>query len=381
MIRPHGGRLVNRFSKKEYGQDDLSQMPTVQISNDLVRDIENITVGVFSPLEGFFGENELKSVLDNMRLSDDRPWTMPILFDVSRQTAKNFNPGDEVLIKFGEEPLAILHLEEKFNFEKKEIAEKIFGTTDTHHPGVHKTLKLDEFFLSGKIDLINRPLSNFEKFHLSPVETRLLFKEKGWRTVVGFQTRNPPHMGHEYVQKTALTFVDGMFINPVIGRKKTGDFKDEVILRAYEELLKHYYLKERAVMSILQTEMRYAGPREAVFHAIIRKNFGCSHFIVGRDHAGVGNYYDPFDAHDIFEQFPDLGIAPIFFSSFFHCERCGGVSNEKTCPHEKSRVHYSGTDIRKMIEKRQIPPANCMRPEIAKVILEFENPFVYSERL
>jgi sulfate adenylyltransferase len=374
MIRAHGRKLVNRLLQKKYGQDDLFQMPTVQVTEDLAKDIENIAVGVFSPIEGFFGEDELKSVLNNMRLSNDTPWTIPILLDVNQKTANAFDPGDEVLIKFGEEPIAILSLEEKFTFEKKEIAEKIFGTADPNHPGVNKTLKLDDTFLSGKVDLINRPASNFEKFHLRPVETRLLFKEKGWRTVVGFQTRNPPHMGHEYVQKTALTFVDGMFINPVIGRKKAGDFKDEVILQAYEELLRHYYLHDRAVMSILQTEMRYAGPREAIFHAIIRKNFGCSHFIVGRDHAGVGNYYDPFDAHDIFEEFPDLGITPIFFSSFFHCDRCG--ANEKTCPHENSRVHYSGTDIRKMIEKLQVPPANCMRPEIAKVILGFEKPFV-----
>jgi sulfate adenylyltransferase len=376
MIRPHGGSLVNQISKKKYSQDELVQMPTVQVTEDLARDIENIAVGVFSPLEGFFGENELKSVLDLMRLSDDTAWTIPILLNVSKNAAKNIDPGDKVVIKFGKEPIAILGLEEKFTYEKKEIAEKIFGTADPNHPGVQKTLKLDDIFLSGKVDLINRPPSNFEKFHLRPNETRFLFKEKGWRTVVGFQTRNPPHMGHEYVQKTALTFVDGMFINPVIGRKKAGDFKDEVILRAYEKLLRHYYLQERAVMSILQTEMRYAGPREAIFHAIIRKNFGCSHFIVGRDHAGVGNYYDPFDAHDIFEQFPDLGITPVFFSSFFHCERCGGVANEKTCPHKDSRVHYSGTDIRKMIETRHVPPANCMRPEIAKVILGFQKPFV-----
>ncbi len=376
MIRPHGGRLINRFSKKDFTSEELAEMPSVEVSSDLSREIENIGDGVFSPLEGFMGENDLKNILDNMRLSDDTVWTIPILLDVSAATGSEISPGDEILLKYGDLPLATMEVEERFGFDKSEIARKVYKTTDPTHPGVNKTLNLNELFLSGRINVINSQPSSFEQFHLRPVETRLLFREKGWRTVVGFQTRNTPHMGHEYVQKTALTFVDGIFINPVIGRKKKGDFRDEVILRSYEELLKHYYLRDRAMMSILQTEMRYAGPREAVFHAIIRKNYGCTHFIVGRDHAGVGNFYGPFDAHAIFEEFPDLGITPVFFSSFFHCKRCGGVSNEKTCPHEDSRVHYSGTDIRQMIEANQVPPSNCMRPEIAKVILGFERQFV-----
>jgi sulfate adenylyltransferase len=376
MIRPHGGKLVNRVSKSENDLDSLGSLYSIPISEDMAKDLENIADGVFSPLQGFLGANDLNNVLEHKRLSTDTPWTIPILLDVSKETSKDCKEGDDLLLKLDEAPLAILSLVEKYNFEKMEIAKKIFGNTDHKHPGVRKTLDLKEVFLSGKIELVSRPYSEFAGYHLRPIETRLLFKEKGWRTVVGFQTRNPPHMGHEYVQKTALTFVDGMFINPVIGRKKPGDFKDEVILRAYDELLSHYYLHDRAVMSILQTEMRYAGPIEAVFHAIIRKNFGCTHFIVGRDHAGVGGYYGPFDAHDIFGEFPDLEISPVFFSSFFHCERCGGVANEKTCPHENSRLHYSGTDIRKMIEAKKLPPTNCMRPEIAKVILDFEEPFV-----
>jgi sulfate adenylyltransferase len=376
MIKPHGGRLVNRIQGDAYSPEDLKKLDSIQVSNEIARDVENIADGVFSPLEGFLGREDLISVLEHMRLTDDTPWTIPILLDVNKGASKRFIIGDELLITFENKPLAVLHLEEKFGFEKKEISQKVFGTNDPKHPGVNKTLGFNDIFLSGKIDLINRPRSKFEKYHLRPVETRLLFKEKGWRTIVGFQTRNPPHMGHEYVQKTALTFADGMFINPVIGRKKPGDFKDEVILKTYKKLLKHYYLHDRAVMSILQTEMRYAGPREAVLHAIIRKNFGCTHFIVGRDHAGVGNYYGPFDAHYIFDEFPDLGITPVFFSSFFHCDRCGGVANEKTCPHKDLRVHYSGTDLRKMIEKKQKPPPNCMRQEIAKIILEFDDPFV-----
>ncbi len=204
-----------------------------------------------------------------------------------------------------------------------------------------------------------------------------MFEEKGWKTVVGFQTRNPPHLGHEYVQKTALAFVDGVFINPVIGKKKAGDFKDEVILQSYDALMKNYYLRESVVMSILPFEMRYAGPREAIFHAIVRKNFGCTHFIVGRDHAGVGNFYGPYDAQKIFDEFPDLDITPLFFKSFFYCKRCGTVTNEKACPHgEKEHINFSGTKIREMLSKGQIPPEELMRPEVAKVITRHKNPFV-----
>jgi sulfate adenylyltransferase len=195
--------------------------------------------------------------------------------------------------------------------------------------------------------------------------------------IVGFQTRNVPHIGHEYVQKTALTFADGLFINPVIGKKKPGDFKDEVILQSYEALMEHYYLKERAVMAILQTEMRYAGPREAIFHAIVRKNFGCTYFIVGRDHAGVGNFYSPYAAQEIFDEFPDLGIVPLFFTAFFHCKRCGSVANEKTCPHsEQERLDFSGTLLRKMVTEQVAPPAELIRPEVAEIVMGFEHPFV-----
>ncbi len=376
MVRPHGGKLINRISRRKFDEDDFKGLQDIAVTAEQAKDIENIADGVFSPLEGFLGEADLRSVLDHMRLSNDVPWTIPIILDVDQGRSDKLEEGDNVLLSFGDKPLALLALEEKFRIEKKELAEKVYRTSDSNHPGVAKTLGLKDVLLSGGVELIKRPSTLFPNYHLRPIETRLLFKEKGWRTIVGFQTRNPPHMGHEYVQKTALTFVDGIFINPVIGRKKTGDFKDEVILRAYQQLLDHYYLRERAVMSILQTEMRYAGPREAVFHAIIRKNYGCTHFIVGRDHAGVGSYYGPYEAQDIFEEFPDLGITPLFFSSFFHCKRCGGIANEKTCPHEEARVHHSGTEIRKMISEKKTPPTTYMRPEIAKVILEFERPFV-----
>jgi len=236
---------------------------------------------------------------------------------------------------------------------------------------------MNESIIGGKITLLENEQREFDNYNLTPKETRFLFKEKGWKEIVAFQTRNPPHIGHEYVQKTALTFVDGIFINPIIGKKKTGDFKDEVILSSYETLMQHYYLKQRAVMSILRTSMKYAGPREAIHHAIMRKNFGCTHFIVGRDHAGVGNYYGPYDAHDIFTEFPDLGIIPVFFRSFSRCTKCGSVVNDKICPHDqKYHINFSGKKIREILRNGEVPPEDMMRKEVAETILKFDNPFV-----
>jgi len=236
---------------------------------------------------------------------------------------------------------------------------------------------MKELLIGGKISLLTNKLREFDEYNLTPKETRFLFKEKGWREIVAFQTRNPPHIGHEYVQKTALTFVDGLFINPIIGKKKSGDFKDEVILASYDTLMKHYYLKNRAVMSILRTSMKYAGPREAIHHAIMRKNFGCTHFIVGRDHAGVGDYYGPYDAHDIFLEFPDLQITPVFFRSFSRCTKCGSVVNDKICPHDqKYHINFSGKKIRELLLNGQIPPEDMMRKEVAETILKFDHPFV-----
>ncbi len=217
----------------------------------------------------------------------------------------------------------------------------------------------------------------FERYTLSPAETRVLFKEKGWKTIVGFQTRNAPHIGHEYIQKSALAFIDGVFVNPVVGKKKQGDFKDEVIVEAYKSLIDNYYQKDTAVMSVLRYEMKYAGPREAILHAIIRKNFGCTHFAVGRDHAGVGNYYGPYDAQEIFKEFPDLGVTPVFFREFFYCKRCVAIVNERICPHTgQDRVGFSGTKMRDMIVQGLRPPSEIMRPEVADAILKFKNPFV-----
>lgn len=324
------------------------------------------------------GKEDFQNVLNQMRLSNDLPWPIPIVLDVGREKAAEFKEGQEIiLLNEDNQPVAVLHLEEKYEYSKEELAEKVFQTTDTAHPGVAKVKGMKDVLLAGKIDLIQVSSTPFDQYKLKPLETRILFKEKGWRTVVGFQTRNTPHIGHEYVQKTALTFTDGVFVNPVIGRKKKGDFKDEVILASYEELIRNYYLRERAVVAILQMEMRYAGPREAIFHAIIRKNFGCTHIIIGRDHAGVGTYYSPYAAQDIFQEFPDLGIVPLFFKSFYFCKKCNSVVNEKTCPHPpEEHINFSGTKIREMLMQGKIPPPELMRPEVAKIIISFDNPFV-----
>lgn len=381
MPKPHGGKLVNRLLRGEEraaAAEEAKRLQPICITEETAREVQNIVHGVFSPLEGFMTKRDYLSVLSEGRLINDLPWTIPIVLDVSPDD--RVGEEQDVALIYGGKPIAIMHVEEIYENDREEFARKVFGTTDLGHPGVAKVYGMRELLAGGKIDLIQEADMPFSRYYLKPVETRILFKEKGWRTVVGFQTRNVPHVGHEYVQKTALTFADGLFINPVIGRKKKGDFKDEVILKTYEALIESYYLRDRAVMAILPMEMRYAGPREAIFHAIIRKNFGCTHFIVGRDHAGVGNYYPPYAAQDIFKEFPDLGITPIFFKSFFYCKKCLGVMSEKTCPHgQEEHIDFSGTRIRELLLKGEVPPEELMRPEVSKIILGWENPYVGEE--
>lgn len=372
--------MVNRVLdpvKKDGLLKDLPRMKKLEITEDVARDCENIATGVFSPLEGFLGHEDYQGVLKEMRLGDDTPWTIPIILDLDSAAAKEAEREGTLILTYGERPVAAMDVEETYPLDKKLHAKAIYGTDDPRHPGVAKTYARKDTALGGSISLIDPIESSFPRYHLIPLETRVLFREKGWRTVVGFQTRNVPHLGHEYLQKTALSFTDGLLINPVIGKKKPGDFKDEVIIRTYESLIKNYYLRERAVLVTLQFEMRYAGPREAILHAIVRKNFGCSHFIVGRDHAGVGNYYPPYAAQEIFDDFPDLGIVPLFFRSFFYCRRCRGVANDKTCPHpESDHIGFSGTKIRELLVRGERPPPEIMRPEIADIILGWDSPFV-----
>jgi sulfate adenylyltransferase len=380
MIQPHGGKLIDRVLKGaalDEAKKRARSLPAVRLDAETTGEVENIATGVFSPLEGFLNEKDYRSVLDKMRLANGLAWTIPVVLAVDKKTADLLVPGKDVVLEnVAGEPAAILHLTEKYGFDRKETARKVFGTEDPAHPGVAKIMNMPEVLLAGPIDLIQETPTPYQKYKLSPRETRQLFQDKGWNTVVGFQTRNTPHIGHEYVQKSALTLVDGLFINPVIGKKKKGDYRDEVILSSYEELIKNYYVPERTTMAILMMEMRYAGPREAIFHAIVRKNFGCSHIIIGRDHAGVGSYYAPFAAQEIFAEFPDLEITPLFFRSFFYCKKCGSVVSDKICPHGKDlQIQFRGTEIRDLLLRGEYPPAELVRPEVAKIIMDEKNPF------
>lgn len=381
MSKPHGGVLINRVlsgNKGERISEEAKSMSKLRLNEGLRKDVENIASGVYSPLEGFLCSEDIDSIIDHDRLANDIAWTIPIVLDMDEKDEKGISVGDEVVLQSETgEDFAIMNIEEIYSYDKKIMAKSVYGTTDNSHPGVQKMMGLREKLVGGKIVQFKDIDSGFERYNLKPMETRILFKEKGWRSVVGFQTRNVPHLGHEYVQKTALTFVDGIFINPIIGEKKAGDFRDDVILDTYQSLIDNYYLKNRAVMSILQAGMKYAGPKEAIFHAIIRKNYGCSHFIVGRDHAGVGNYYGPYAAQDIFESFPDIGITPVFFKSFTHCSKCGGAVDGNICPHdEQHRENFSGTKMRQMLVDGTVPPSHMMRPEVAEIVIKAEQKFV-----
>ncbi len=379
--RPHGGRLVDRVltgRRREALLKEAGELPGLEISYERVIDILDIAHGAFSPLEGFMLQDDYLNVLYDMRLANDYPWTIPIILDVDPEEISGLKEGDDIALKHGGETVAIMRIEEIYGWDKKEYARHVYRTTDANHPGVAKTYNRKELLIGGTIDLLKEPQHPLQNRILWPIETRVLFREKKWRTIVAFQTRNVPHRGHEYVQKAALTFTDGLLIHPLIGWKKPGDYRDEVIFAAYEALIKHYYPKDVVVLAGLQMNMNYAGPREAIHHAIVRKNFGATHFIVGRDHAGVGDYYGPYEAWEIFDEFPDLGISPLFIREAFYCRKCGGMVNEKICPHgEEYRVRISGTRLRKMIREGKKPPEYMMRPEVAEVILSFKDPFVH----
>jgi sulfate adenylyltransferase len=380
MLSPHGGRLINRLIPRENKQkfmEEAEELQAINVSNELRKDLECISYGIFSPLTGPLSENDYIAILKKGRLEKDLPWTIPIIVDTSFEVASTLKEGDSITIVNEGEPFAILYIQDKYKLNKKTHAKKIYKTSDSKHPGVLKTMNMGSILLGGEIDLFLETEGKIPQYRLKPKETRFLFKEMGWKTIAGFQTRNAPHIGHEYVQKTALAFVDGLFINPLIGKKKAGDFRDEVIVDAYEALFRNYYLRNSATLVTLEMEMRYAGPREAIFHAIVRKNFGCTHFVVGRDHAGVGNYYGPFEAQEIFSDYPDLGVAPIFFRSFFHCKRCGGVTNDKVCPHgSEDHINFSGTKMRKLLMNGERPSEIMMRPEVVDSILKNPKPFV-----
>ena len=374
MINAHGGKLVNRVTNT-----DSSGLFSIDISADLANDVENIADGIFSPLEGFLNQQNFESVISKGKLTNDIAWTIPIVLDVDEETSKKMKESGDVLLKNPEGTgIAILHVEEVYSFDKKNTVSGVYGTNDESHPGVAKTYSMKDFLVGGKIDYIQKPNeSEIRKYRMTPVETREAFEKAGWEKIVAFQTRNPPHVAHEILQKTAITTRDGVFVNPLIGKKKSGDFKDEVIIKAYETMIENYYPENRCRLATLHTEMKYAGPKEAIHHAIMRQNYGCTHIIIGRDHAGVGNFYDPFAAQKIFEEYPELDISPIFFPAFFYCRKCLTFTNPKVCPHDaESREQISGTKLRSMIQEGKAPSEFILRPEVAKVIIDFDHPFV-----
>ena len=378
MINAYGGKLVNRVTNT-----NPSGLFSINISADLANDVENIADGIFSPLEGFLNKDDFESVVANgiFQAPDGRSiqWTIPIVLDVDEETGKKMKESGDVLLKNPEGTgIAILHTGDVYSFDKKTTASGINGTNDDSHPGVAKTFGMKDFLVGGKIDYIQKPNeSEIRKYRMTPVETREAFSKAGWKKIVAFQTRNPPHVAHEILQKTAITTRDGVFVNPLIGKKKSGDFKDDVIIKSYETMIENYYPKNRCMLGTLHTEMKYAGPKEAIHHAIMRQNYGCTHIIIGRDHAGVGNFYDPFAAQKIFDDYPDLEIAPIFFPAFFYCKKCLTFTNPKACPHdEESREQISGTKLRSMIQEGKAPSEFILRPEVAKLIIEYDKPFV-----
>jgi len=374
---PHGNKLIDRFVISD--KKNMDSMYTVRVSSELRNDIENIADGIFSPLEGFVGEDDFQSIVKTGRLSNGLAWTVPITLDIDEQEGRKMKDAGQVaLTTDNNEKFAILHVEEFYSFDKIACAKSIYQTDDIKHPGVEKMLNMKDRLVGGKVDVIRRlEQSPLRKYRMTPAETRAEISRKGWKTVVGFQTRNVPHVAHEMLQKAALNLYDGLFVNPLIGKKKQGDFKDELILSTYLALIDSYYPKQMVMFVTLHTDMRYAGPKEAIHHAIMRKNFGCSHFIVGRDHAGVGNYYHPFAAHEIFKEYTDLEIEPVFFPAFYYCKRCLMYSNERNCPHgPEFREELSGTSMRKMVSLGEMPAKHLMRPEVAKIIVSYNEPFV-----
>ena len=374
---PHGNKLIDRLVISE--KKNMDGMYTLQVSNDLRNDIENMADGIFSPLEGFVGEDDFQSIVKTGRLNNGLAWTVPITLDIDEQEGRKMRDAGQVAFTSdNNEKFAILHVEEVYSFDKIACAKSIYQTDDIKHPGVEKMVSMKDRLVGGKVD-VNRRLekSPLRKYRMTPDETRAEITRKGWKTVVGFQTRNVPHVAHEMLQKAALNLYDGLFVNPLIGKKKQGDFKDELILSTYLALIDSYYPKQMVMFVTLHTDMRYAGPKEAIHHAIMRKNFGCSHFIVGRDHAGVGNYYHPFAAHEIFKEYSDLEIEPVFFPAFYYCKRCLMYSNERNCPHgPEFREELSGTSMRKMVSLGEMPAKHLMRPEVAKIIVSYNEPFV-----
>jgi sulfate adenylyltransferase len=377
LITPHGGKLVNRQIQGGEREELIrmaTTLPKVQLNSRQISDLLMIAIGGYSPLDGFLNEADYTSVRDQMKLANGVVWSIPITLAVSKDEADALSVPAEVALYDDDYIVGVLSVTEKFTYDKEREAQAVYGTKDRAHPGVAAVFAQGDWLLAGPIRLLNRPRNpRFQQYHLDPSATRALFSERGWRRVVAFQTRNPVHRAHEYIQKCALEIADGLLLHPIVGETKSDDVPADVRIRSYEEILANYYPASRTVLSVMPAAMRYAGPREAVFHALIRKNYGCSLFIVGRDHAGVGDYYGTYDAHHIFDEFDpsELGITPLFFDHTFYCRTCGAMASTKTCPHEAANhVTLSGTKVRELLSAGELPPVEFSRPEVARVLID-----------
>ncbi|MBD2195210.1 MULTISPECIES: sulfate adenylyltransferase [Calothrix] len=372
-IAPHGGQLVNRIATPEQREEFLSKaeyLPRVQLDDRAVSDLEMIAIGGFSPLTGFMNQEDYNRVVSEMRLANGVVWSIPITLSVTEEVASPLQEGGLVrLDNPNGEYIGVLHLTQKYRYDKTREAVNVYRTDDAKHPGVQVVYNQGPINLAGDIWLLQRnPHPQFPAYQIDPAASRQMFKDKGWKTIVGFQTRNPIHRAHEYIQKCALETVDGLFLHPLVGATKEDDIAADVRMRCYEILLEHYYPLDRVILAINPAAMRYAGPREAIFHALVRKNYGCTHFIVGRDHAGVGDYYGTYDAQYIFDEFEpqELGIVPMKFEHAFYCTRTKQMATTKTSPSKpEERVHLSGTKVREMLRRGELPPPEFSRPEVA----------------
>ncbi len=372
-IAPHGMQLINRIATPEQRQEFIEKadfLPRVQLDERAVSDLEMIAIGAFSPLPGFMEQADYDRVVTQMRLASGLPWSIPITLSVEEAIADSLKEGS--LIRLDDPTgrfIGVLQLTQKYHYDKTREAINIYRTDEAKHPGVQVVYNQGSVNLAGPVWLLKRdPHPQFPTYQIDPAQSRQMFKEKGWKTIVGFQTRNPIHRAHEYIQKCALETVDGLFLHPLVGATKEDDIPADVRMRCYEIMLEHYYPNDRVILAINPAAMRYAGPREAIFHAIVRKNYGCTHFIVGRDHAGVGDYYGTYDAQYIFDEFEpaELGIVPMKFEHAFYCTRTEQMATTKTSPSSPSeRIHLSGTKVREMLRRGEMPPPEFSRPEVA----------------